>query len=148
MTVTYTNGVFTVTSTEFAETYEKATLYSTINCEGDYSIEIQDGDLSGNNYAIDNQEFYSLEELSRGLYYFKLVFEYAGSSSVRVEEFCYFIDDDLLCEIVEKVTSEQDVSLQLDHFLVYNASLCNCNCTNFCTIYKRIRDELSDCTSC
>lgn len=148
MTVTYTNGVFTLTSTEFAEDYEKVTLFSKIDCKGAYEVEIENADLSGNNYTIDNEEFFDLEELAQGLYSFKLVFEYDDTDNVRVEEFCYFIDDGLLCEIVEKVKDEKDVALQLDHFLVYNANLCNCNCEDFCTIYKRIKDELSDCKSC
>lgn len=156
MTVTYDTNTdqFTIESTNLSDfgVIDTAVLTSKINCgDTEYSVEILVGDVAANQYTIDNSAFYGVTELADAVYSFVLTVTKTDESIVQ-EVNCYFVDNETGCDVAELVQSEGDLQLQLDYYILSNATDCKCNCDALCAIYKRIAeyesDNCGDCSGC
>lgn len=163
MTVTYSSGTITITSTNFSNfgIIDTATLTSKINCcDTEYSVEIESGDVTGNNYQITNTDFYGQSTLDDGIYSFRLVIEYNNGSTTTEELGCLFVDEETGCLVAECVSGNVDVNtpegkevllLEMDYFYLKNATNgCPCECDKFCSILERVWKKVGkiDCDIC
>jgi hypothetical protein len=127
---------------------DSVTLYGTINCTGDYSDTIVSGDVDGSgNWTLDSTTLFSEAALDDGIYGFKLVIS-KTDDSVITEHTCLFVDNETTCNVATEVSTTGETDLAMYAYILSNAQNCDCDCSDLCVIYKKILNELSDCTSC
>jgi hypothetical protein len=155
MTVTYNeeDDQFSLTSDNLADfdAIESVELIVTLTCDTEYEVEIIEDDVVEGVYTLDNEVVFDTDELEEGVYQFKLLIT-DTEGNVTQELYCYFLNKTLRCNITEVVAAATILDLEMDYYILSNASGCLCECTNLCAIYKRIieyeSDACSDCKGC
>lgn len=142
-------STITITSTNLTDLGSVATikLSGKINCDGTYSYTVDEGDISAGTFTVDLSSLFGTSTLSDSIYSFILTITNDDESIIK-EYSCLFVDNTTMCEIVDCVTETNNLELQLDYYLLTRAQDCDCDCTDLCTIYKRMRNEQTRCQSC
>lgn len=124
-------------------------LYGTIGCDGDYSDTIIEADvtLATGTFTVDLSELFGTTSLDDNIYGFKLVIT-KTDDSIITEYNCLFVDNETTCAIADKVVSSGSTDLALYGYLLKYGQDCDCDCSDLCIIFKKLQNELSDCTSC
>lgn len=151
MTITYNSNytVITITSTNLDpfSGIDTVTLTGTIQCEGTYSDTIVSGDVTAGAFTLDTTTLFGSATLDDGIYGFKLVIN-KTDGSIITEYGCLFVDNETTCKVMEKVVETGSTDLSLLSYLLTYGQDCDCDCSDLCTIYKKVIDELDNCTSC
>lgn len=152
MTITANSNftVITMNSTNLTSFsgVDTVTLYGKVLCDNETSDTIVAGDVDGSgNWTLDTTTLFGSATLDDGVYGFKLVIE-KSDDSIITEYACLFVDNETTCNIATEVASTGNTDLALLGYLLTYGQNCDCDCSDLCIIFKKIQNELSDCTSC
>jgi len=148
LTVNETYTVITLGSTllDSLSPSDTVNLKGQIACEGDYSYEVGQSDISDGTFTVDLDALFGVE-LENGVYSFTV--EVVDAQSNRQEDYaCLFVDKTVRCEVAECVKDNQDIALQLDYYILSQSWDCGCQCDDMCKIWKRVKYGLERCQGC
>jgi hypothetical protein len=152
MTASYSNNDITLYSSYLEDLTGVATikLTSKINCcPTQYEKNIALIDVSLGEIVIDGADFYGVENIKDAIYSFEIAVTYSNGAVRRLNA-CLFVDNETGCKVAEHVKDIPSLELQMDYFILKQASECGCECDSFCTIFERVLKELGviECDLC
>lgn len=151
MTLTSNSDFTTITITSdnlsSLGSVDKIVLNGKINCSGTYSYEVDKDDITSGTFTINLTSLFGTSTLQDSVYSFILTITNSDDSIIK-EYNCLFVDNDTKCDIVDCVTESNNLELQLDYYLLSRAQNCDCDCSDLCIIYNRLKNEQTRCKSC
>lgn len=151
MTITHNTDYSTITiqsdllATPWSGIHSVTLLGRTL-CVDNNTDTIVEGDITESSFTVDLETVFSTTTLADGIYTFILSVS-NDDETVDVEYGCLFVDNETKCLVANAVKDCNNISLQLDYYLLTKAQDCDCDCDDLCTIYRRMTNEL-DCSSC
>ncbi len=107
--------------------------------------------VEGTDYLIESGDVYDTDKydvngtFADGIYAFTLT--KTTSTTVTKEKACFFVDNELICEILEEAKDSYNMQLQLDYFILKSASQC-VDCNAMKSVYSRLNRALDDNCGC
>lgn len=147
MTLSYSDNIITITSTKLADfgIITSATLVGYIDCGTiKYTKVVVSGDVTANTFTI-NEVLFSLSTLADLLITLTLTVVYNNGDDTTVENGCIFMNKDTSCAVAAIHSINPNEELVNDFFLLVNAYLGKCKCTDFCIIKTRLDNALENC---
>jgi hypothetical protein len=152
MTVTYnsTDSEFTIQSSLLADFTGVTSVTLTVKkgCDSSKVFTIEEADVTG-----DDDDEYIFDEDDAGFdfeqYVYSFTLKVVYTSSIKYEYYCYLLDKDLSCRVKSVVAStDYDKStkmyIMLLHHQLTQSNICHKEgCSDYCTIFKDLDNELS-----
>ena len=107
--------------------------------------------IEGTEYVIESGDVYDTDKYDvigsyeDGIYSFLLT--KTTSTTVTKEKSCFFVDQEVGCEVLDSVKDSYNLQIQMDYFILKSASQC-VDCNAMKSVYSRLNRSLDDNCGC